>query len=183
VCDSGARQDRACITADVAQVAGASGITTYPVSADCPPPGQPVGAATLAIPLTTGVATLAGPRPCGAAQDDACRDGCAAECAGSACVSRLDGRCVSARGGLNELCCVDDPERPCFATQSGAIVRNGSATAPSPPFGNPAFPKTGGATLAGAFCIPSSGSALVDTLVGLPGPGALLLPMTTVWLP
>lgn len=184
VCDSGARQDRGCITADVVQVPAAGGDTSYAVSPDCPPAGQAVGVATLAIPVTTGVAALAGPLPCGAAQDDACGGACGAACTGSACVARIDGQCVSAQGGLSQLCCAGDTQRSCFGTATGApIVRLGSATAPTSPFGDPTYPKAAGVTLAGAFCIPSSGSTLVDALVGLPGPGALVLPMATVWLP
>ena len=73
---------------------------------------------------------------------------------------------------------------PLLRHRSGApIVRLGSATAPVPPFGDPTYPKIGGLVLAGTFCAPASGSALVDPLVGLPGPGALLLPMAAAWLP
>ncbi len=91
---------------------------------------------------------------------------------------------MDARGGLGQFCCFTDPQRACFPTASGApIVRRGTATAPVPPFGDPTFPKIGGLTLGSAFCVPGSTSPLVDAIVGLPGPGALVLPMAATWLP
>jgi hypothetical protein len=184
VCDSGARQGRACITSAVITVAGARGDARHAVSPDCPPAGVPLATLGLTVPVTTGTAALAGPRPCGATQDDACAGSCTADCAGSACVDRLDGRCVDARGGLSQRCCAADPQRPCFPTGGGVpIVRDGSATPPSPVFGDPAYPKVGGVTLAATFCAPSTGSAFGDALLGLPGPGAVLAPMAAAWLP
>lgn len=183
LCDSGARRGRACVTAGSAQVPGADGDPAYALSPDCPPAGMAAGAVSLSVPLTTDVATLAGPDPCGAAQDDACGGACGATCTGSACVSTVNGQCLDVRGGLGQLCCTTDTARPCFATAGGApLVRLGSATAPVPPFGDPSYPKVGGLTLVGVFCAPASGSALVDALVGLPGPGALVLPMAAAWL-
>jgi hypothetical protein len=37
-------------------------------------------------------------------------------------------------------------------------------------------------TVVGTFCEASSGSPLVDTVAGLPGPGAILLPMAATWI-
>jgi hypothetical protein len=185
ICDSGARQGRACLTAGIVGVPGAQGSPSYALSADCPPAGQPLGTVALQIPLTTGVTSLSGPLPCGAARDDGCAGGtCSAACTGVACASTTNGQCVDVKGGLSQLCCSDDPQRPCFPTASGAaITRAGSATAPAPPFGNPTYPKVGGITLVGTFCVPPSGSSLVDAIVGLPGPGAVVLPMATAWVP
>lgn len=184
ICDSGARQGRGCLTGGVVRVPGAQGNPTYALSRDCPPAGEPLGTIALAVPLTTATTTLAGPRPCGAARDDGCAGTCTAACTGAACASTANGQCVDAKGGLSQLCCSDDPQRPCFPTATGApITRVGSATAPSPPFGDPTYPKVGGITLAGAFCAPASGSSLLDGLVGLPGPAAIVLPMTTAWVP
>lgn len=185
ICDSGARQGRACLTAGIVDVAGAQGSSSYALSPDCPPAGEPLGAVDLQVPLTTGGATLSGPLPCGAAQDDGCAGGtCAAACTGVACASTTNGQCVDVKGGLSQLCCSDDPQRPCFPTAGGIpIARAGSATAPAPPFGDPTYPKVGGVTLVGTFCAPASGSSLVDAIVGLPGPGAIVLPMATAWTP
>ena len=74
------------------------------------------------------------------------------------------------------------------AREADAIVAWQAATArvgrtPAPPFGDPSYPKVGGVTLVGTFCAPASGSSLVDAIVGLPGPGAIVLPMATAWTP
>jgi hypothetical protein len=185
ICDSGARQGRACVTAGLASVPGAQGSSSYALSADCPPAGEPLGTTALEIPVITATAALPGPHPCGAAQDDDCAGGsCSVPCTGTACASTVDGQCVDVKGGLSQLCCSTDPQRPCFATASGVpIARAGSATAPESPFGNPSYPKVGELTLVGTFCAPASGSPLVDAIVGLPGPGAIVLPMATAWGP
>jgi len=184
ICDGGVRQGRGCVTDAVVQVPVAAGDPSYALSADCPPAGSPAGSVALSVPVTTGLATLAGPHPCGAAQDDACGGACGALCTGGTCATTENGQCIDARGGTSQLCCESDPERACFATAGGApIVRLGSATAPAPAFGDPTYPKVGGLVFAGTFCAPASGSSLVDSLVGLPGPGALLLPMAAAWLP
>lgn len=184
VCDSGARQGRACVTATVLQVPDADGDPVYALSADCPPSGTPLASLPLAMPVTTGVASLAGPLPCGAAQDDGCGGACGAACTGTACVSVTNGQCADARGGASQVCCATASQRPCFPTASGVpIVRLGEAAPPTPPFGDPTYPKIGGVTLAGTFCAPGSTSALVDAIVGLPGPGAVVLPMAAAWLP
>jgi hypothetical protein len=183
VCDSGARQGRACVAAAVVQAPGAGGDPAYAVSSDCPPSGLPVSSLPLTIPVTSGVATLAGPRPCGATQDDACGGTCDAACTGDACASVVGGRCQDARGGVSQVCCASDPSHPCFPTASGTpIVRLGEAIAPAPPFGDPTYPKIGGLTLASAFCAQGSSVPLIDALIGLPGPATLVMPAAAAWL-
>jgi hypothetical protein len=61
------------------------------------------------------------------------------------------------------------------------IVRDGSAVAPAPPFGNATYPKTE-ASRSFATASPATAAPLVNTLAGLPGPAALILPMATTWL-
>ncbi len=185
VCDSGARQGRACVTATVLQVTEARGDPAHALSPDCPPAGKPLATLPLDLALATGTVALAGPRPCGESQDDACGGGiCNAGCTGAACVDRIDGQCLHSRGGIAQVCCATDTTRPCFPTASGApILRVGNATPPTPAFGNPIYPKFGAATPVGTACLTSSGLPLVDSLVGLPGPAVTVLPMTTVWLP
>jgi hypothetical protein len=116
--------------------------------------------------------------------DPACEASCSVPCTGIACTSTVNGQCIDVKGGLSQVCCSTDPRRPCFATASGVpIARAGSATAPASPFGDPTHPKMGGLTLVGTFCAPASGSSLVDAIVGLPGPVAIVLPMATTWGP
>jgi hypothetical protein len=38
-----------------------------------------------------------------------------------------------------------------------------------------------GAVLAATFCVPATGTTVVDALTGLPGPGAVLIPVTETW--
>ena len=189
-CDSGPRQGQACRTEGIVVVGNAPGNQRFTVSADCPPPGTPAGTLPVVFPLTTGTSTLTGPKPCrGQSQDDDCRGGtCTATCSGAACdqvapdpVTGSPG-CVDVKGGVSQFCCSSDTTRPCFPTAGGgAIVRTGLAGAPLPAWPDPMYPKRARAVLAGTFCEVVSGTSTVDTLVGLPGPGASLLPMQETW--
>jgi hypothetical protein len=183
-CDSGARQGQGCRTEGTLRVIGAVGNADYTLSSDCVPPGSPSGTLTIGLPLTTGTSTLAGPRPCGASVDDECGAGvCNATCTGNACVStNMAGECVDRKGGVSQVCCSLDPTRPCFPTAGGGqIVRTGSTTAPTPPWPEETYPKTGSAVLTATFCEASTGTSTVDGIAGLPGPGALVLPVVTGW--
>jgi hypothetical protein len=185
-CDSGAKQGRACTTQGVVTVANASGNQRYTLSSDCPPVGSPAGTITIGLPLSTGTSTLAGSRPCpGQTQDASSGCGtCGTVCTGGACVSTTAaGQCVDVKGGISQNCCANDTSQPCFPTaNNGQIVRTGSAAPPTPPFGDPTYPKTGNVTLVATYCEGTAGSSLVDIVTGLPGPGALVLPMAATWM-
>ena len=90
---------------------------------------------------------------------------------------------VAGGGPAKSDCYVET--QPCFPTgnPNGQIVRTGSAAPPTPPFPDPTYPKTGNVTLVATFCEGTSGAATVDLVTGLPGPGALVLPMTATWMP
>ena len=183
-CDSGARQGQACRTEGTLRVTGAVGNASYTLSSDCVPPGSPSGTLTIGLPLTTGTSTLGGPRPCGASVDDECGSGtCNAACAGNACVStNMASECVDRKGGVSQVCCSADPTRPCFPTAGGGqIVRAGTTAPPTPPWPDATYPKTGSAVLTATFCEPATGTSTVDGIAGLPGPGALVLPVATTW--
>ena len=173
VCDSGTREGSACVVEGVIDVRGNH---TYHLSSACVPDGTPSGTLDLALPLTTGTSTLTGPTPCrGAAEDNGCRGGaCASECTGNACVARtVDGRCIDAKGGLSQVCCDDDTTLPCFPT---SIERTGAATAPAS-----SYPSLVPATLVATFCEAATSSGTLNQVTGLPGPGALVLPVTACW--
>jgi hypothetical protein len=186
-CDVGARQGRACTTEGVVTVANAAGNKRYTLSPDCPPSGTASGTLSIGLGLTTGTSTLTGSRPCpGQTQDVATICGaCDATCSGAACASMTPGgQCVDIKGGLSQICCANNPELPCFPTANGGqIVRTGGAAVPAPPFPDPTYPKTANVTLVAAFCERSSGAATVDAVTGLPGPGAIILPMAGTFLP
>ena len=190
-CDSGPRQGQACRTEGLVVVGNAPGNQMFTVSSDCPPPGTPAGTIPVIFPLTTGTSTLTGPKPCpGQSQDDDCRGGmCNATCSGAACdhmaPNPVTGSpvCVDVKGGVSQLCCSSDTTRPCFPTAGGGvIVRTGLPGAPLPAWPDSTYPKTARAVLAGTFCDGVSGTSTVDTLTGLPGPGASLLPMQEMWI-
>ena len=181
-CDSGSRQGRACTTSGIVTVANAAGNRLYPLSPDCPPLGTPAGTIPITLPLTTGTSTLAGAPPC-PGQTGLAAAGCGVcgtTCTGGACVGTTPtGQCVDVKGGVSQSCCANDTSTPCFPNP---IVRDGATAAPTPPFPDPTFPKTGDATLVATFCEATSGSATVDVVTGLPGPGALVLPVTGTWI-
>lgn len=182
ICDSGARSGRACTTSGVVTVANASGNRVYTLSPDCPPAGSPAGSIPIGLPLTTATSTLPGALPC-AGQARSLPDGCGAcatSCTGAACVgTTATGECIDVKGGISQNCCSANTTAPCFPDP---IVRTGTTAPPTPAFPDPTFPKTGNVTLVGTFCEATSGSTLVDTVTGLPGPGAIVLPMAATWI-
>jgi hypothetical protein len=183
ICDSGARPGRACTTSGVVTVANAAGNKVYTLSADCPPAGTPAGSIPIGLPLTTATSTLSGSPPCPGQTQSLPNGGCVScgtACTGAACVGTTPtGACIDVKGGISQNCCTGNTSTPCFPDP---IVRAGSTAAPTPAFPDPTFPKTGNVTVVGTFCEASSGSPLVDTVAGLPGPGAILLPMAATWI-
>src|SRR5262249_4843821 len=105
LCDSGPSQGRACLIAGVVTLPRAEGNPTYPVSPTCLPAGVPIGRVAFAAPLTSGTSTLAGARPCGAAEDDACAGGtCSPTCTRRPCAPALKRPSEDAKGGVRPLC-------------------------------------------------------------------------------
>ena len=120
-------------------------------------------------------------------QDDQCGGGvCNATCSGLACQTKApDGSCLDSKGGLSQVCCSTDATKPCFPTgtspgSAAKIERTGVANPVSPPWGDGVYPKTGNGTVVSTFCEPATTSNTINTTTGLPGPGALILPGTTI---
>jgi hypothetical protein len=122
---------------------------------------------------------------------------CTATCTGNACATQgvdyVTGlpACIDAKGGISQFCCSNKTDNPCFPTGPGSIgvlSRTGRALPPQPPWPDPTYPKTtdcspGSCTVqVGAYCEAATGTGSVDGLAGLPGPGAITLPVTTRWL-
>ncbi len=176
-----------CVVEAVGRVAQAPGDQIYPLSSSCLPAQETnVGNLGVPLPLTTGTSELAGALPCaGQQQDDQCEAGpCTVGiCTGGACVA-LDaaGRCLDHKGGLSQACCSSDSAVPCFPTRGGgSLVRSGVPFLLDPPWGDPQYPKAAaGGALVGTFCAPATGSPVIDLVAGLPGPGALVLPLGEV---
>ena len=199
-CDSGPNQGKNCTTDAMLAVTQSLGANKlYNLSRDCPPdPGGLAAPLDIRLPATTGTAMLTGPTPCTAqpgqpmgipVMDDHCGGtGCSAgNCTGSECVSMTTDPstgapiCMDAKGGLSQNCCNGDTTRSCFPTAGSAIVRMGKPFPPSPPFPDQTYPKTGNGVLAAVFCVPATGVNAIDTTAGMPGPGALVAPVTATW--
>jgi hypothetical protein len=132
-------------------------------------------------------------------QPDLCPAGgtCTAPCSGLACATQgvdyVTGAqvCVDSKGGISQFCCSNATSLPCFPTGPGSIgkiERTGKPLVPQPVWPDPTYPKktdcAPGACLVqvATFCEAATGGNSVDGLTGLPGPGTLTLPVTTLWL-
>jgi len=183
-CDSGSRKNQACWTEGVVTVSSNNppiASDVYELSSDCLPGDlahQLVSRLPVVLdPLTTETTSLVGPRPCpGQTLDDACGD--------AACVESCPA-VPPLKGGVHQFCCDDARQSPCFPTKTGSIVRVGQREVPEPAWPDPGYPKVGvgsadGAHLAGTYCMGQTFST-VDRVSGLPGPGAIVLPVRQCW--
>jgi hypothetical protein len=161
------------------------------------------GASTLA-PLPGGTAATPCVRqpgePAGLSPlPDTCPAGgtCTAACSGDACANlatdHVTGEpvCLDEKGGVSQFCCSTAPSLPCFPTgpgSAGVLARVGRALVPQPAWPDPTYPKTTGCApgqctvQVATFCEAATGSTSLDGLTGLPGPGAIVLPVSTEWL-
>jgi len=188
-CDSGPNRGTACTVEGIVTVNNPPALVTkkYTLSSSCPPdPIQLKATLNIKLPLindpgkpSTLAAHGAGSYACpGQTQHDACGGTpCDVDCSAT----------KPLRGGVNQLCCHSDDTTPCFPTSpasgSQPVVRTGSATAPTPTWVPNSTPSaTSTSVLAATFCEAATGSAFIDTTIGLPGPGALLLNGTATFL-
>jgi len=179
-CTFGPKKGQACVTEGVVTVNSDNPVISgavYTLSSSCPPGGLgQTKVATLPInldPLTTDMSTMTGSKPCpGQTQDDGC--------GGAACTASCPAT-PPLHGGLSQFCCNNTQHTPCFPTKTGTIVRTGQLEVATPTWPDPTYPKTGvggtsGENLASVFCIAKTNST-IDGVSGLPGPGALILPV------
>ncbi len=171
-CSNTARTAGASCTINGAvKVALGAGNQQYYLSGSCiPAASQLTATLDIRLPLTTGDApALTGPLPCGDSagpqlKPNDCDTGTCTEgaCTGAACLSGSGTSCVDAKGGISQACCSNKTSTPCF---TDPITRHGT-------------PATSGNTgaFAATFCIARTNSTLINTVTGLPGPGALILP-------
>ncbi|HJQ84844.1 MAG TPA: hypothetical protein VKA21_12250 [Candidatus Binatia bacterium] len=209
-CNDGPRAGQPCTVHGTTTVPRSTAADkTFPLSKDCPPfANSAAGVLDIRLPLTTGTARLeplAGVpgatdrTPCGKLPNEAlvpapdscgsagtCTDGCA----GPETCARLGSDpvtgasvCVDAKGGLSQHCCSGVP---CHPTRGGErISRVGTAEPPVDAgghgWGSGTYPKSSNLVHVATFCERATGTASVDGLTGLPGPGALVLPSSAVW--
>jgi len=180
-CSSSARNAGAsCTVSGIDYVAQGAGNPDYLLAGECiPPAGALAGTLGLDLPLTTETAQSApGPLPCkgvGQTQDDACGAGtCTAACTGNACVAKTaDGQCIDAKGGISQVCCSSNTSLPCFPTRNGGTIERSGKRATDGQSG----------AFAATFCIAPTQSTTVNITSGLPGPGAMILPVQVSVLP
>lgn len=196
-CDSGSNTGGACsVDANITVVQSTGPNKNYALSRACPPDGAPSNL-TIDLRLTTGTDTKASSEcntsnrgPCNIAFKDL-PDGCGtcnATCTGAACTSQIDDPsnpgtpiCKDSKGGTSQSCCSNDTTQPCFPTNNGGLLtRNGRAAVPAD---NGSGSIVADEVFAGTFCIPPTGTCTVDSLTGLPGLGAVVLPVQTTWQP
>jgi len=180
-CSSSARNAGAsCTVSGIDYVAQGGGNPDYLLAGECIPPASALaGTLDLDLPLTTETAESApGPLPCksvGRTQDDACGAGtCTAACTGNACIAKTaDGQCIDPKGGISQVCCSNNTSVPCFPTRNGGTIERSGKRATDGQSG----------ALAATFCIAPTQSATVNITSGLPGPGAMILPVQVSVLP
>jgi hypothetical protein len=160
----------------------------YRLSSQCPPgasQGSRTGTIPISLPVTSGTASIAGSKPCpGQQKDDQCGT------FGAACTTNCAGQ-ADVKGGINQWCCSDRDQTPCFPTapNSGepnhAIVRTGTPVPPTPLWetDKTTYPKTAeNAKVVAPFCIGDSGETTINQVAGLPGPGAVTFNGRHEWL-
>jgi len=196
-CDSGPRMGQACQVDGTVRVQNSlASNKLFKLSKGCPPPGSPLATLTIPLPITTGTdhtPGAGGSKPCTEnlangvpVADDGCSSsGCGTgNCTGNACVSMTPDPsdpshmiCVDLKGGLSQGCCNNDTSVPCFQTRPGSpgINRTGRPVPPVTVAGATGdFPKlSAGEVTVATFCIAATGSANIDVVTGLPGPGAV----------
>jgi hypothetical protein len=197
-CDGGKTPGAPCDVggiSDLFQNAGGAPPDAGMTSNDCLPTGSSVGELNIDLnPLTTGMATVDANVDClGAFPAGSCY--CPKQVQPNSCLP--DGVCspngFCANNAPNGVCSgqtfrscdlTKPPEAECEDLAPGA----GSCTAqPVPCFGS-TISRTGtcgteSGTLASVFCIPATRAPAINTVAGLPGPGAATLPGTQVRQP
>ncbi len=173
-CVGGATPGAACTTHGVVNVQNASD-NPYTVSRDCLPAAGLFAAVNFPVVVkTSAVSSTAGGLCPGQTGDG---DDCGNVCAAGNCQGAGNG------SGVSQNCCDGGlMMKRCFPVPT---VRTGSvASPPAPAFPDPTYPKVESGTLASAFCAPGApgliGAGINDD-VGLPGPGAFVLPVNVEW--
>jgi hypothetical protein len=202
-CDSGGNHGKQC-TVDGSVTVAQSLATNkdFQLSKACPPLGNPLSTLTINLPITTGTIGTpgtGGSKPCREKEaqgvpvkDNNCSGGCSTgNCTGNACVTHIPDPsnpaamiCVDAKGGLSQSCCNDNPSVPCFDTAPGGagINRTGRPVVATPAWPDPTYPKTAqGVVTVATFCEAGTGSSNIDTVSGLPGPGAVIFNNKVEW--
>jgi hypothetical protein len=202
-CNSGANAGKACTVeaADFPVYVSAAKTDIYQLSSTCVPSSPTAILNIDFVPFTSGTSTpLNGDTPCTAQpgeprgvppKKDSCgASGCQAGiCTGPACVTMAEDPtnpgqmiCIDSKGGLSQACCVNSTQTPCFLRDAnGNLTRTGKANPPQEVTPGTPYPKTNTGVLASTFCIPATGTNTIDSVTGLPGPGAILLNGTGSW--
>lgn len=198
-CDGGKAPGAACDVggiSDLFQNAGGAPPDAGSTSNDCLPTGSPVGNLNIDLnPLSTGTVSATANVNClNGAFGATCY--CPGQVQPNSCINP-NGVCPASGFCENNPpigVCSGQPFRQCFLTSSPTAdcedVSPGAGTCESqlqPCFGT-TISRTGQCgtqqgTLASIFCIPATQAAAINTVAGLPGPGAALIPGSVVRTP
>lgn len=163
-CDSGLNQGSPCVVDETVTVQNASD-NPYPVSRSCLPSGG-AQSTQFTVHVGTGDPTISGLCPGQSSSNDCGGGSCNAVCTGAG------------HGAVRQACCSNDTTRSCFADP---LQRSGTDVPGLPSWPDTTYPKTGGGVMVGVFCAPATPNPVVNLAVGLPGPGAFVLPVDAVW--
>lgn len=193
MCTDGPNDGKACIVDGTVSAVLPSGTRNFNLSRSCPPQGPPI--ATLDIPLDLSTGTRSNTRSPACpdqASTNACGGGaCTLGCTpgSNACFTMVPDPlnpggpmvCADKKGGISQLCCDANGVAPCHPSAAeGGIVRTGLPVPVAPPWNEPGYPKSADAVLVSVFCEGATGNPALDFVTtGLPGPGALILPVET----
>lgn len=159
-CDSGPREDQRCAVDGLVTL----GQDRLEVSRDCPPPV----AGSFRVPVSITNRDYTG----GACPNESSFGPCLGSCGTTGCTAPAT--------GVAQQCCGAQPASACFFNSStGQFVRSGTAATPLPAWPDPLYPKaTRGNVVVAGGCLGAIGTPSLDSGIGLPGPVAMLLPVS-----
>lgn len=188
-CDSGKNKGGACDTGGISPVFGAT-------SNDCLPSASSVGELPIDIaPLTTGTVTQTASTTCAQPRFGATCF-CPSQDRPNACIAPAPEGTCPASGFCDDPtfgACSGEPARNCDpgnGTGDCEDIQPGAGTCEAktrPCFGT-TITRTGQCgtqtgTLVGFFCIPATRAPAINTVSGLPGPGTVSLPVSSLRVP
>jgi hypothetical protein len=205
-CDSGLRRGQPCtVDGSVTVTQSLASNKNFQLSKSCPPQGGLLSTLTIILPVTTGSTVTpgtGGSKPCREKEaqgvpvrDDNCgAAGCGSNnCTGDACATMAPDPsdpthmvCVDVKGGTSQGCCNDNTAVACYQTRPGSpgIIRTGRPVPPVPLWDTDktTYPKVSdGLVQVATFCEAATGASNVDTVTGLPGPGAVIFNTKVEW--
>jgi hypothetical protein len=187
-CNGGSTPGASCDVGGITDRFAATGVDAASTSNDCLPTGSSVGELAIDLsPLTTGTTSLTASFDCRSPDFPETKCHCANQVQPNSC---FDGICpasgVCESGPIDGICSNQRFRfcRPESGTEDCEDIFPGSGTCVSEP--RPCFPSTierigacgtADAILTSVFCVPNTRAAAINTVMGLPGPAAVSVPV------